>query len=266
MNRHDEIQATARDCADWVCADPADRNAMANDLIKLVTLIVGATGKYVAVDGEGDIGQGDCTCERPEGCSGGCTNPEHDAKAHNRYLTGERIQTAAREIEDASTRVDLERYERSGLAPVWQPRGNAQRLAGALTQAAAQAADAMQQGGVTTLQTWDGRVLRTVHERDAGCTWIPGDATPACDHDRDCPVHGVAAARAATATCPDHGTVTCPKDSDCHRVMGDDSPVTHRINLDDVVPLGNPDPVDLSGFGARCWGDSCDETCPVHGG
>ena len=39
------------------------------------------------------------------------------------------------------------------------------------------------------------------------CVWIPGDAIPSCDFD---------------PACPDHGTPSCPKGSDCHRVLGDD--------------------------------------------
>lgn len=52
---------------------------------------------------------------------------------------------------------------------------------------------------------------------NALCEWIPGDAIPACDFDPRCSVHGT-----ATALCPDHGTPTCAKDSDCQRLMGDE--------------------------------------------
>jgi hypothetical protein len=127
MNRWDEIQATARDAADWVCADPADRNRMANDLIKLVGLMIQAAGKGVAMDGEGDMGQGDHTCDEPTACAGDCDQTMHDAKAHNRYLMGERMQTAAQQVVDESVSADIERYERDGLAPAWVSRRVAAR-------------------------------------------------------------------------------------------------------------------------------------------
>lgn len=101
INRFDQIQGAARDVADWVCADPADRNRMADDLIRLVTLIVAGVGKSVAVDGESNISHGE------------------DEAAHARYVTGERIQDGAREMAEGAAGADLERYERDGLKPAW---------------------------------------------------------------------------------------------------------------------------------------------------
>jgi hypothetical protein len=101
MNRYEEIQGAARDVADWVCADPADRNRMADDLIRLVTLIVAGVGKSVAVDGESNISHGE------------------DEAAHARYITGERIMDGAREMAEGAAGADLERYERDGLKPAW---------------------------------------------------------------------------------------------------------------------------------------------------
>lgn len=260
-NRWDEINATAKDVADWVCANEQDRNQMADDLIKLVTLVVAAVGKSVAIEGEADVGMGDCTCDRLKGCSGSCTNPEHDAKAHNRYLIGERIQTAADKVQREASHdgADLERWVRDGGTPVWQPRGNAARLAGTadgpfrpgqMTRLAHEAADRMRDAkrnsrgnchgygevppshatgcrvaaaqqadeSVTTLQTWDGKVLRTQQERDTPqrhtfVTATDGDTGRAMDY-QHC---GVCGARCECATgspeaydgpdvdCPQHG-------------------------------------------------------------
>ena len=107
MNRFDQIQGAARDVADWVCADPADRNRMADDLIRLVTLIVAGVGTSVAVDGESNISHGE------------------DEAAHARYITGERIMDGAREMAEGAAGADLERYERDGLKPAWTSRRTA---------------------------------------------------------------------------------------------------------------------------------------------
>ena len=106
MNRWDEIQATARDCADWVCVDPADRDRMANDLIKLVGLMIQATGKGVAIAGEVAMNE----------------NGDGDPADSARYLVGEDVQRAAVDAQTESMAADIERYERSGLAPVWVSR------------------------------------------------------------------------------------------------------------------------------------------------
>lgn len=96
MNRWDEIQGLARDIASNVHTDPAKRDAMADDLIKLCGAMINATGKIVACEGEAAIGGGD------------------DASAHTRYLVGERVQDAAREAVEAATnpKVDLDRWTR----------------------------------------------------------------------------------------------------------------------------------------------------------
>lgn len=96
MNRWDEIQGLARDIASNVHTDPAKRDAMADDLIKLCGAMINATGKIVACEGEAAIGDGD------------------DASAHTRYLVGERVQDAAREAVEYATnpKVDLDRWTR----------------------------------------------------------------------------------------------------------------------------------------------------------
>lgn len=99
MNRWDEIQGLARDIASNVHVDSVARDRMANDLIKLCGLMIDATAKGVAVDGEssmngGDGGDGD-TCS-----------------AYARYLTGERMQAAATEAVTEATTADLERWTR----------------------------------------------------------------------------------------------------------------------------------------------------------
>lgn len=104
MNRWDEIQATARTIAEQIAPEAGDRNELADELIKLVGLMIGATGKVVAVDGEGAISDPD------------------DPSAHGRYLVGESMQTGARTVVEEASGADLERYERAGLPPVWTPR------------------------------------------------------------------------------------------------------------------------------------------------
>ncbi len=106
MNRWDEIQAAARDVADWVDLNPDQRNQMADDLIKLVGLMIQATGKCVAVEGESAMNE--------PGLG--------DDSAFARYLVGERLQDGAREVVEESAGADIERYERDGLTPAWVSR------------------------------------------------------------------------------------------------------------------------------------------------
>jgi hypothetical protein len=193
VNRFDEITAAAMDVADWTCTYAGDRSALAEDLIKLITLIAGGIGKGVAVDGEGDIGQGDCSCDDPDACSGDCDQSLHDAKAHNRYLIGERIQDAARTVRAETAASDLDRYGRAGLAPAWKPKGNAARVAVRPPDGLA-----LRGRGMADFPTFP------VHPTYAGpldsrCGWLPGQASPDCDHDRRCPVHGDDVARRAGA-------------------------------------------------------------------
>ncbi len=103
MNRGDEIQAAARNAAQWVTADPEQRNVLADDLIKLVALFVMATGKAVASEGESSI------------------SDDEDESAHARYLVGESLQNGARWAQEESVGADLERYARDGLTPAWTP-------------------------------------------------------------------------------------------------------------------------------------------------
>lgn len=134
MNRWDEIQGAARDIADWVCGDPADRNRMADDLIKLVCLVVQGVGKGVAIKGETAM-----------------NGPDSEADAgFARYLVGEDVQDGARTVleESSNAGCDLERYERDGLTPAWKAdpskRGAAHRFApGELSRAAHRVADGM---------------------------------------------------------------------------------------------------------------------------
>lgn len=109
MNRWDEIFGTARDVADWTATDPAQRDLMAADLIKLVGLMVQAVGKGVAIDGESSMDDPD------------------DATAYARYLVGEAVQRAAREAVAESVAADIERYERNNLAAGWTSRRVQQR-------------------------------------------------------------------------------------------------------------------------------------------
>jgi len=101
MNRLDEIQAAARDIASNVHADPEARNKMADDLIKLIGLMIKATGKYVAGYGESSMNDAHDVGEA-----------EDAAKFHGIYLTGEKMQSGSQWAMDESAGADLERYHR----------------------------------------------------------------------------------------------------------------------------------------------------------
>lgn len=107
MNRWDEIQATARDVASNIHSDPDKVTAMADDLIKLVGLMVDAVGKGVAIDGESNISDPD------------------DESAHARYLTGEAVQRCAKEVvaKASSPGCDLERWTRPSPTGYVHPEG-----------------------------------------------------------------------------------------------------------------------------------------------
>lgn len=103
MNRWDEIQAAARKVAG---------EDKANELIELVGLMIKATGKVVAVNGESMMNFFQ-------------HEPEAD-KAHTQYLVGERMQDAADEVVAQSKSADLSRYDQPlghpshpDEAPVW---------------------------------------------------------------------------------------------------------------------------------------------------
>lgn len=131
MNRWDEIQAVARDIASNVHADEHARDAMADDLIRLCGLMIGAVGKVVASSGESELNDvHDSTFEpdpenSPEEAATALAEFEQEqmldaAKAHGMYLTGERVQDAAREAVSASVGADLERYNHGPYGrPVW---------------------------------------------------------------------------------------------------------------------------------------------------
>lgn len=153
MNRWDEIQATARDIASNIHSDHDHRNQMADDLIRLVCLVVKAAGKGVAVAGESAM-----------------NGPDSEADAGGeRYLVGEDLQQAAEKVQEGSVGADLERYERSGLKPVWQP-DPAKRAA----------------------------AFRFAPGASQDCPFLPGEAIPACDFDPNCPTHGILGKTAAT--------------------------------------------------------------------
>lgn len=197
MNRSDEIQAVARDIAQRVTCDPEQRNAMADDLIKLVSLVVAAVGKDLAVAGESGLNEAlgwefeldtESIDYSPEEFAAKeaefeAEQREESTKCHGMYLTGERIQEGAQWVQDEACGADLERYERDGLTPVWVP------------QAACE--------GVSICSGIHN--LRGEHLRDhpvpkftgcpdevapQPCTWLPGDAIPSCDFNPGCSEHG----------------------------------------------------------------------------
>lgn len=125
MNRWDEIQGLARDIASNVHADPGARDAMADDLIKLCGAMIGAVGKVVAGAGESGANDAHDWVFEP--------NPESDedpaaqradfdaaqaaevAQCNTLYIAGERVQDGAREAVDqaSNARCDLDRWTRS---------------------------------------------------------------------------------------------------------------------------------------------------------
>lgn len=108
MNRHDEIQAKARDIASNIHADPGKRNQMADDLIELVGIMLAAQGKYVAIRSEQAMNDAPSD-QRDE--DGQILNPEF-RDAAGAYVTGEWMQQSARELVPECTNpgVDLDRW------------------------------------------------------------------------------------------------------------------------------------------------------------
>lgn len=108
MNRWDELKGAALDVAQHVTQDPKQRDAMANDLITLVGLMVGAVGKCVAVEGESEMGSAYCNDPECDCAVNGCGRDA--AEAHNRYLIGEQIQRQADYAAEESRTTDLDRW------------------------------------------------------------------------------------------------------------------------------------------------------------
>lgn len=210
-NRFDSIRAHALDAAVLLGAESEEhRNAVADALIKLCGEIVDGAAKHLAIKGEIDLN---------EAHKYGEESPGDKVSAHTRYLAGEALQTGAQETVKESLDADLDRYESSGLPPVWTPPEVPSRplapvlplgrvAAGrrGLTLAANLAADMVARtapaatawpGPVRQPHVWQTRDggQRCALCGDGGCEWLPGDATPACDHDADCPVHGDRIAR-----------------------------------------------------------------------
>lgn len=112
MNRWEEIKTAALDVAQHVTQDAAQREAMADNLITLVGLMMDAVGKGVAVEGEGELsrvrGWIRPTEETPEEAAEFDDQQNRESgKAHNRYLIGEQLQRQAdlviREAKDAES-------------------------------------------------------------------------------------------------------------------------------------------------------------------
>lgn len=328
MNRYDEIQGAARDVADWVCADPADRNRMADELIRLVSLVVKATGKSVAVAGESAMNGPD----------------SEDNASYELFLVGEDLQRAADEVREEATGADIERYERDGLTPVWRPDPDKRRpdvddvsrratevivsmgadlreitgqrdryraawqsaryrasavaaslppvpdpftgpapfargpfAPGELTRLAHETADAMREQHktpvpderplfapgaehrwVTTTDGFD-RPLGSHHCGVCGeprCPWIPGDATPGCDHSSGCTTHGLPSAR----KCPGVPAAT-PVVSHTWVAATDGDGATPDYVHCGVCGVRKCD----GGCGDATVGATPDVDCPVHG-
>lgn len=137
MNRWDLVQAKARDIASNVHTDPELRDAMADDLIELVGMMINATGKIVAGHGERQMNDASDWTFEPDTESIDYSDAElaeqkAEFEAEQRaeatlggtlYSAGERMQEAADEAVKAATNrkpdalgrgegVDLERWRR----------------------------------------------------------------------------------------------------------------------------------------------------------
>lgn len=199
MNRLDEIKAAALDVAQHVTQDPAQREAMAADLIGLIGLMIGAVGKSLATDGESDLND-------PE-------DFEDRVSAHTRYLTGEQIQRGATWAVEESVAADLARYEDSKWgAPVWRPRcpeccervglysdvqyGAEGRTFTELAHQPSCSHSICEEPHLSVAEE-DACEARRVTLFDLGpadaCPVLPGGQGPACDWDATCPVHGMPA-------------------------------------------------------------------------
>lgn len=158
MNRWDAIQACARDIASNVHDDPERITAMADDLIKLCGLMIKATGKVVAGQGESAM------CD-----------PDDDGEGYAVYRAGESMQTAAQEAVDESSSAgcDLELWS-DGRWGEQSPEGwgwsYQDRRPAALRDDAA-----------------SGRVLRTLHQPGtAGVAPVCAECHRRNGHKMDC--------------------------------------------------------------------------------
>lgn len=189
MNRLDEIQATARDIADWVCADPADRNRMADDLIKLVSLVVAEASspgcdleRWTRPDPTGYV--------HPEGTGWTYTDRRPDELKRTagtvtelRTVGGRTLRTVPDAPESCGA-VDAADLDACGLCPdcrrsqlkvVADPESSARSVFGPVRK-----------WGRLPEQPQQGASQPSQH-----CGFIPGDAVPACDFDPNCPTHGI---------------------------------------------------------------------------
>jgi hypothetical protein len=227
MNRWEKIKTAALDVAQHVTQDAAQREAMADNLITLVGLMVNAVGKCVAVEGEGELsrvrGWTRPTEETPEEAAefDDEQNRESD-KAHNRYLLGELLQREADNVAKESRNADLSRYD----APAWRPRcvdcNERDGHAGDCNARCPECNRIMRFGHMfcrqdPTRPNGEGAITWAAVPRCPECSRAEGDghahgcrqvstvavhlshdlnvcgATsdgPACDWDPDCPVHG----------------------------------------------------------------------------
>lgn len=234
MNRWDQIQAIARDVASNIHSDPDKVAAMADDLIKLVGLMVGAVGKGVAIDGESNISDPD------------------DESAHARYLTGEAVQRYAQEAvaEASSPGCDLERWTRPDPTGYVHPEGTGWTYTDRRPDELKRTA-----GTVTELRTvaWLREALRPVPAPElapASCGAVDSDDLDAC------------------GVCPDcrrsQLKVVADPESSARSVFG---PVRKWGRLPEQPQQGESQPSQHCGFIPGDAVPACDfdPNCPTHG-
>lgn len=139
MNRWDSLKGAALDVAQHVTQDPAQRDAMANDLLTLMGHMLGAVGKVVAGEGERALNEahdmqepwadGSYVPRTEQVAEFEAEKAEEATAAHGRYIMGESIQRAVAEVvlegrtADLARWVDMDRdYGKPGNRYGWHPR------------------------------------------------------------------------------------------------------------------------------------------------
>lgn len=109
MNRWDEIKGAALDVANHVTQDPAERDALADDLVILIGHMLSGVGKVMAVDGEGAMNSTNCNDPDCDCKENGCE--AEFRQQHTLYLAGESMQEATEQVVAETGATDLPRWE-----------------------------------------------------------------------------------------------------------------------------------------------------------
>lgn len=314
-NRFDSIRADALDVAVLLGAGPDTRDRVADALVKVCGGLIEAAAKSLAIGGESDMN--DCRTWGEESF-GDAHNAYTRYLAGERLQDGARDSVqevlgadldrytrdglkpvwvpptgAARTREQAATQPTLsQRAEQAAAAfgPYTGPRGaggEAPMFQMNLGQRVAQTVHAT--GTVENTHSWtpaldgDNRPLNYDHCGVCGqrkCSWLAGDAAPACDWDPDCPNHGDRIAQTCRPVCDaqdclahgDAGRVgPCIRDTDTQPLHV--IPLHVQAKLKQPLRPGSPDAARRSVHGnataadvaaGRCDCGSRGGPCPVR--